>query len=174
MRSILMCAFFVTSLLSASAFAACGDTIPTPQGGQTLAPPVVTWDDSLAQAQQIAKLKSKPFGVYFASKEESPIVGENADVLKAFMKENNNSLPETAMIVPRAVSQLRDLGVGNFVKIKLNKENRALAEQMNADVNTMVICAPAGDRITSVKCTSDLAKTVESAKREIAAWSDKK
>jgi hypothetical protein len=161
-------------LTATVAGAACGDTIPTPQGGQTIAPPVVSWDDSLDQALQIAKIKNKPFGIYFSCKEDAAIIGENADVLREYMKANNNSLPVTASDVPRVVSLVRELGVGNFVKIKLNKENRALAEKYNAELNTLVVCSPSGERITAFKCTADVAKSIDSAKKDMTAWSEKK
>ena len=46
---------------------------------------------------------------------------------------------------------------------------------MNAEVNTMVICAPAGERITAVKCTNLISlKSIADAKKEMTEWAAKK
>ncbi|HLX63050.1 MAG TPA: hypothetical protein VKX17_17400 [Planctomycetota bacterium] len=149
--------------------AACGDKI-TVAGGTITIPPVISWDANVDQAAQIARIKKKPFAIYFSCKDDCKIIGESPEALKAYMQANNNSVPATFVDVPKFVDQTREIGVGNFVKVPINKENKAIAEKYGAETNTMVVVAPSGEKITAFKCTSDVAKVMDSARKDLAAW----
>lgn len=151
------------------ASAACGDKI-TVDGTALTIPPVITWDADVNEAIQVAKIKKKPFAIYFTTKENSKVIGESIEAIKEFMKANNNTLPNYLADVPRAVDQVRELGVGNFVKVPMNKANSALAQTYGGEENTFVICTPAGEKMTAFKCTSEMLKNMEPVRKEIAAW----
>ena len=152
--------------------AACGDKI-TVDGVSIVIPPVVTWDADVPEAIEVAKIKKKPFAIYFSSKENSKIVGESLDAIKTYMKANNNTVPSCLAEVPVADEQVRELGVGNFVQVPLKKENRELADRYGGTDNTLVICTPSGKKIIELKCTTEALKNLDSIRKEIAAWQAK-
>ncbi|MEI6236374.1 MAG: hypothetical protein WCT04_25240 [Planctomycetota bacterium] len=162
----------LASVTARDARAACGDKI-TVDGVSIIIPAVVTWDADVAEAIQVAKIKKKPFAIYFVSKENSKIVGESLDAIKAFMKANNNTVPACLADVPVAVEQTREMGVGNYVKVPLRKENRELAEQYGGSENMMVICAPTGEKLAAFACTTEAMKNLDAVRKEIGAWQAK-
>lgn len=151
-------------------YAACGDKITIANGSVITVPPIISWDASIEESMLVAQIKKKPFAIYFVCKDDCKVVGENSDAIKNYMQANNNSLPSSVVDVPKIVTQVRELGVGTFVKIPMTKENRALAEKYAGESNTMVICSPTGEKITSIKCTADVVKAMETTKKDLAVW----
>lgn len=154
--------------------AACGDKVTISNGSVITVPPIISWDASIEESMKVAQIKKKPFAIYFVCKDDCKVVGENSDAIKAYMLANNNSLPASVVDVPKIVTQVRELGVGTFVKVAMTKENRALAEKYAGESNTMVICSPSGEKITAIKCTADVAKSMETTKKDLAVWQQSK
>ncbi len=170
--AILAASVFVLGAMQAHA--ACGDKITVAGGGQISMPSVVTWDANLDEAKQVAQIKKKPFAIYFASKLESKVIGEPYEAVQEYMKANNNTLPNSLTDVPAVVEQAREMGVGNFVKIPVTKENHELVQSLGGEANLMLVCTPAGEKIAAVKCTPDAIKNLDTVRKEIAAWQAKK
>lgn len=158
-----------TTFCAAHAMAACGDKI-TVGGVAIVVPAVVTWDTNVGEAIQVAKIKRKPFAIYFVSKENSKVVGEPIDVIKEYMKANNNTVPDCVAAVPVAVEQAREMGVGNFVKVPIQKVNKETVQKYGGEDNTLIICTPDGEKIIAVKCTSDALKSLDPVRKEMADW----
>lgn len=159
----------MVSFASVNARAACGDKI-TVDGVAIIVPPVVTWDANVAEAIQVAKIKKKPFAIYFVSKENSKIVGESLDAIKEYMKANNNTVPNCLSDVPVAIDQARSMGVGNFVKVPLRKDNHDLVEKYGGADNTMVICDLSGEKLSGFACTTEGMKNLDPVRQDITAW----
>jgi hypothetical protein len=106
---------------------ACGEKITLAGGNQITIPSIISWDASVEEATQVSKIKKKPFAIYFSCKDDCRIVGESSEAIKEYVKANNNSLPATVVDVPKYIDAVREMGVGNFVKVPLTKENKALA-----------------------------------------------
>lgn len=169
MRNWVVIALLVMASVSAlGAHAACGDKI-TVDGVSIIVPPIITWDANLEEAIQVAKIKRKPFAIYFVSKENSKIIGEPLDAIKEYMKMNNNSVPNCMSDVPIAVDQARSMGVGNFVKVPLKKENRELIAKYGGEDNMLVICDVLGEKITAFKCTTDGIKNLDLVRKDVLA-----
>jgi len=166
--SVAACALF--GLSGSAASAACGDKITVAGGGQVSMPAVISWDANLAQAKQVAQIKRKPFGIFFASKSDNPIIGEPIEAVQEYMKANNNTLPNSLTEVPVVIERARELGVGNFVKVPMTKANNEFVQSFGGEANLLIICTPAGEKITSIKCTADAYKNMEPVRKEIAAW----
>ncbi|MEI6236375.1 MAG: hypothetical protein WCT04_25245 [Planctomycetota bacterium] len=123
------------------------------------------------EGQQIAQLKKKPFAIYFASKDEVKIVGENADAIKQYAAANGNTLPTTVFELPKVIDQFRSMGVVEFVKAANDKENRDLVAKYGGANSTLVIVAPDGSKIGIFGVLNgNLNSMVAIAKTTIEAW----
>lgn len=129
------------------------------------------WVNSIEEAAQIAKIKKKPYAVYFASKDEFKAIGENVETIKQFAAANNNSLPSTVFDLPKVINQLRAMGVVEFAKVANTKENRELTNKYEAGNYTVVVLGPDGKKIGAWSIVGgNLSNLVASAKSALAAW----
>jgi hypothetical protein len=128
----------------------------------------------LEEAQQIAKLKKKPYAIYFATKDEFKAIGENAETIKQFAAANHNSLPSTVFDLPKVIDQFRSMGVVEFVKVVNNKENREMVNKYGGGNQTLVVLDPDGSKLGAWSIgSSNVSKLVESAKVALAPWQKK-
>lgn len=166
----IMLAALVAALTGAKIEAACGDKITIANGSTVIIPQIISWDTNIEESMQVAQIKRKPFAIYFSCKEDAKVVGENETAIRDHMRMNSNSLPTTVTDVPKIVAQAREMGVGSFVKVPITKETREMTQKYAGESNLLVVVAPNGEIITTIKCTADTAKATEIAKKELAAW----
>ena len=123
----------------------------------------------MSEGQQIAQLKKKPFAIYFATKEELKVVGENTDTIKQFAGGSGGTLPTTVFELPKVIDQFRSMGVVEFVKVP--GDNAELATKYGGGIATLVVVAPDGSKIGSFGVmTGNLSSMVAIAKTTIEAW----
>ncbi|HLX64822.1 MAG TPA: hypothetical protein VKX17_26355 [Planctomycetota bacterium] len=159
-------------LLSAgpSAFAcACQNKDGAPSTSSFAFPYAVGWASSLDTALQSAKAKNKPIAIYFAAPEEFAVIGEAPERLKKFADDHDNAVPSTLFSLPKLVTHLRALGVAEVVKV--SSENSALVTKYGAEVRSIVLVAPNGERIDGFSILrGGLDKIAASAKAKLEAW----
>ncbi len=129
------------------------------------------WASSVDNALKSAKEKNKPIAVYFASKEEFPVIGESTEIIQKFAADNNDAMPTTVFDLPKLLTHLRGMGVVEVVKIAITPENQAQISKYGGAAHTLAILAPNGDRIDGGSVIGPaMPKLAASAKAKIDAW----
>ena len=116
-------------------------------------------------------MKHKPFAVYFAAKEDVPVVGETADTIKMYAAGHNNSMPTIVFDLPKVINHLRGMGVVEFVKLANDKTNRNLANKYDAGSTFVVVLDPEGEKIGGWSLAgTGLVKIVDAIGVAMDAW----
>ena len=150
---------------------ACQNKPGEASGSVFVFPAAVGWAASVDDALRSAKEKNKPIAVYFASKEEFPLIGESPETVQKIAADNNNTMPTTVFDLPKLLTHLREMSVVEFVKIAMTPENQALVSKYSGAAHTLVILAPNGERIDGGSVIGPaMPKLAASAKTKIDAW----
>jgi hypothetical protein len=89
-------------------------------------------------------------------------------------KRVNKNTPTTIFDLPAIPAELRKAGVKDFAKVVASKDNEELMKKYGAAANTLVVCAPTGDKLLSfsgAQCTqANITSTLKNFPAQYAAW----
>jgi protein tyrosine phosphatase (PTP) superfamily phosphohydrolase (DUF442 family) len=130
-------------------------------GSEWKGPSVVGWSYSIDDAKRLARANNAGFAVYFCSELTARTAGEGTKATAEFKLANNGAAPEATIFESTEVlSEFNNAGISTFAKIPMTKENAALAQSFGAETNTLVICAPNGEKLWSCSGGQCTASTV--------------
>jgi hypothetical protein len=133
--------------------------------------PAVRWCDKTVADLQ--KSCSDPFAIYFCTVDTAKYAGEGAKVIGECRKANAQC-KATIWESQNVINDLKHAGVSKFVKIAATKENEELFKKFGAGANTLVVCAPNGDKLVTLadeQCSeSNVCKELKSFKDKLDGW----
>jgi hypothetical protein len=108
--------------------------------------PPVGWQKSLDDTKYNAQSKSEPFAIYFCAEECASTAGEGGTVIQNARK-SNPKLTTTIWDSPALPTEMKKAGISLYAKVVAKKENAATFQKYGAGINSLVICAPNGDKL---------------------------
>ena len=93
-------------------------------------------------------------------------------------KKTNKDLPLTIFDAPTVMTEMRKVGIKQFAKVVAVQANAELMKKYSAGPNTLVICAPNGDKLMAFAGEQCSQSAICSALKQFpafyAAWQQKK
>jgi protein tyrosine phosphatase (PTP) superfamily phosphohydrolase (DUF442 family) len=118
--------------------------------GEWKGPAVVGWAYSIDDARKLARANNAGFAVYFCSELAAKTAGEGPKAVETYKLANQGTPPEATIFESAEVlTEFSNVGISTFVKIPLTLENLELAQSYGAETNTLVLCAPNGEKLWS-------------------------
>ncbi|HYF49946.1 MAG TPA: hypothetical protein VEJ63_11095 [Planctomycetota bacterium] len=138
----------------------------------------MSWASSVDSAKSTASGKKEAYALYFCAEQYSEVVGEGATALNAFKKSNSGKGPPANIFDNNVVvDALKKAGINQLAKVPVTKDNADLCKKYGAGANTLVICAPNGEKLAmfaGADCTqSAVTKALKTFKTDYAAYAAK-
>jgi hypothetical protein len=120
--------------------------------------------------------RGEAYALYFCAKEYAYVIGGGVKALEDFRKLNGGKHPPANIWDnTEFIDALKKAGISIYAKVPAQKENVGLFKKYGAGLNTLVICAPNGDRLAtfaSDQCTqSAVSKALKTFKETVfMAW----
>jgi hypothetical protein len=135
--------------------------------------PSVGWAKSTEAAQTAAASKNEPYALYFCPESAASYAGEGGTALTAARKDNKKLLT-TIFDAPTVPAELKKAGITQFAKVAATSENAEMLKKYGAGANTLVICAPNGDKLLAFagdNCTqSNVCSALKNFPAQYKAW----
>jgi hypothetical protein len=109
---------------------------------------VINWNPYWEEAQKKALGANRVYAMYFCSEAAARVAGEGPEVWEKYKKNNpGNALQPTVFDSGVTVAEFNAAGIAEFIKVPNIPANAELFKQYEAAPNTLVLCAPNGDRL---------------------------
>ena len=136
-------------------------------------PHPVKFTATIEQAKLLAAQQKQGFFVLFCTPELVRVTGEDQKAWEEFKSNNKGLRPEwTVFDCPDVTKSFKAKDLKIFVKVGQTPENEALFKQYGAKINTLILCAPNGEKLVSTSGISKEAALhlLESYKKTIDDW----
>lgn len=116
----------------------------------------IAFSPSVAEVKRVAATKKQVYLLYFCSQEEADTAGGDEAAHAQFRAAHNGLRAEwTVFDCPQMVGPLKDHDLAGVAKVIKGPQTEALFKQYGVvGTNTLVLCAPSGDKLVTAPATS--------------------